>query len=358
MLTILAAMLVACSDTNTQKQDTSRSQATVDTMSLLFSSEGRHLANVRQLTFGRENAEAYFSYNGDEIIFQATRDTFQCDQIFTMNADGSDITLVSTGKGRTTCAFIQPDGKKIIYSSTHLSSHDCPPPADMSKGYVWALYPGFDIFQADLDGANLVNLTNSPRYDAEAVYSPNGSMIAFTSLRSGDLEIYTMKPDGSDVRRLTDSPGYDGGPFFSRDSKRIVYRASRPETDAEIEDYRNLLDQDMIRPGKLEIFVMDADGSNRRQITNNGAANFAPYFHPDGKRIIFCSNLADTVAPRRNFDLFMVNDDGSGLERITYNSTFDGFPMFSHDGKKLLFCSNRHNDKPGETNVFMADWID
>lgn len=329
-----------------------------DTATLLFPGESRHLSNVKQLTFGGENAEAYFSYDAGKLIFQSTRDTFECDQIFEMNSDGSDLKLMSSGKGRTTCSFIQPDGRKIIYSSTFLTSPDCPPPADMSKGYVWALYPGYDIFKADPDGSNLINLTNSPRYDAEGVYSPDGSLIAFTSLRSGDLEIYTMKPDGSDVKQLTHWLGYDGGPFFSLDGKQIVFRASMPKTENEIRDYKELLEENMIRPTSLELFVMNVDGSGRTQVTNNGAANFAPYFHPDGKRIIFCSNVADTVPPHRNFDLFMINDDGTGLERITYNDTFDGFPMFSHDGRKLVFCSNRHNGKQGETNVFIADWKD
>jgi Tol biopolymer transport system component len=275
-----------------------------------------------------------------------------------MNPDGSDLRLMSSGEGRTTCSFIQPDGRKIIYASTYLASPDCPPPPDMSEGYVWALYPGYDIFQADPDGSNLINLTDSPRYDAEGVYSSDGSLIAFTSLRSGDLEIYTMKPDGSDVKQLTNRLGYDGGPFFSLDSKRIVFRASTPQTDEEVRDYIGLLDKNMIRPSSLDLFVMNVDGSGRNQVTDNGAANFAPYFHPDGKRIIFCSNVADTVPPHRNFDLFMINDDGTDLERITYNDTFDGFPMFSHDGKKLVFCSNRNNGKQGETNVFIADWKD
>jgi Tol biopolymer transport system component len=328
------------------------------TNGLLLPGEERHLTNVRQLTFGGENAEAYFSSDGSMLSFQSTRDTFDCDQIFVMKSDGSDVKLLSTGKGRTTCSFIQPDGQKMIYASTHGASPDCPPRPDMSRGYVWALYSGFDIYQADPDGSHLINLTDSPLYDAECVYSPDGSLIAFTSLRSGDLEIYTMKADGSDVRMLTSTAGYDGGPFFSPDSRRIVYRASRPASESELEDYRLLLSDNLIRPGSLELFVMNADGSNNKQITFNGAANFAPFFHPDGKRIVFCSNLADTSKSRRNFDLFLINDDGSGLEQLTYNSTFDGFPMFSYDGKRLVFCSNRNNEKSDETNVCIADWID
>jgi TolB protein len=357
---VLALSVFGCgSDKAAEEQKLPQhSESSADSAGLLFPGEDRHLANVRQLTFGGENAEAYFSHDGTRLIFQSTRDTFECDQIYSMNADGSDIKLLSTGRGRTTCSFIQPDEKKITYASTHLSSDQCPPDPDMSRGYVWALYPGYEIFRANPDGSDPVNITNSPRYDAEGVYSPDGSLIAFTSLRDGDLEIYTMHPDGSHVKRLTATPGYDGGPFFSLDGKRIVYRASRPTTEEELSDYTSLLDQNMIRPSRLEIYTMNVDGSNQRQLTNNGAANFAPYFHPNGKQIIFASNVADSSASHRNFDLFLINDDGTGLQRITFNPTFDGFPMFSHDGKKLVFCSNRNNAKRGETNVFIADWVD
>lgn len=316
----------------------------------------RRLANIKQLTFGGENAEAYFSYDGTKLIFQSTRDGYGCDQIFTMNADGSDVKLVSTGAGRTTCSFIFPDGERIIYSSTHLGSEDCPPPPSYAHGYVWPLYDTFDIFSADLDGSNLTRMTTNNGYDAEGVISPDGKKIVFTSVRDGDLDIYTMNSDGTDVKRLTDTVGYDGGPFFSLDSKKIVYRARHLTDDTEIGTYRELLKQGLVKPSQLEIFVMDADGANQRQVTNNGAANFGPYFHPDGERIIFCSNLSDPDG--RDFDLYLINIDGTGLERITFNDTFDGFPMFSHDGKKLVFASNRNAQVKGETNVFIADWVE
>ncbi len=315
----------------------------------------RHLKNIRQLTFNGENAEAYFSYDGGQLIFQSNLPPYGCDQIYTMDTDGSNRRLVSTGKGRTTCSFIQPDGQRIIYGSTHAADSTCPPPPDFSRGYVWALYAGYEIYSAKPDGSDLKNITNSPRYDAEAVYSPDGKKIVFTSLRSGDLEIYTMNPDGSDVRQLTNDLGYDGGPFFSYDSKQIIYRASRPKTAKDSADYVSLLKEDMIRPSELEIWIMNADGSNKRQITNLGKANFAPYLHPDGKRLVFCSNHRGNP---REFDIFMINVDGTGLEQITFNPTFDGFPMWSHDGKKFVFCSNRDNQKEGETNVFIADWVD
>jgi TolB protein len=315
----------------------------------------RHLRNIRQLTFGGENAEAYFSSAGDKLIFQSTRDGRECDQIYIMNVDGSDAHIVSAGKGRCTCSYFYPDGKRIIYSSTHLASPNCPPRPDYSHGYVWAVYPGFDIFSARPDGSDLKRVTATPGYDAEATIAPNGKKIVFTSMRDGDLDVYTMDIDGRNVERLTDELGYDGGPFFSYDGQWIVYRAYHPKTEKDISEYRALLKQNLIHPTTLDLWIMKADGSGKRQITHNGAANFAPYFFPDGKRIIFASNLADPKG--RDFDLYMINVDGTGMERITYNPTFDGFPMFNADGSKLVFASNRNDRIPGETNVFVADWV-
>ena len=314
----------------------------------------KHLRNVKQLTFGGENAEAYFSADGRKLIFQSTRDGHQCDQIYTMNIDGSDVEMVSTGDGRTTCSYFFPNGKRILYSSTHLGSKQCPPRPDFSQGYVWAVYDTFDIFTANPDGSNLKQLTNTPGYDAETTISRDGKLV-FTSKRAGDLDIYTMDANGKNVKRLTNEPGYDGGPFWSYDGKQIVYRAYHPQTEKEKADYIALLKQNLIRPTILEIWVMNADGSNKRQVTRLNKASFAPYFFPDGKRVIFSSNVADPKG--RDFDLYMINVDGSGLERITYNNTFDGFPMFSPDGKKLVFASNRNAKVPGETNIFIADWV-
>ncbi len=317
--------------------------------------EEKHLANMQQLTFGGENAECYFSFDGKQFIFQSTRPPLECDQIFTMNIDGTDQKLVSNGLGRTTCAYFLPGDKKIIYASTHAASDECPPKPDFSKGYVWALYPSFEIYVADSDGSNATVLAGGNGYDAEATVSPVGDRIVFTSTRNGDIDIYSMNIDGSDVRQLTNEIGYDGGPFYSYDGKKIVYRRTTFKDEAEITGYKDLLAQDLIRPSKLDIWIMDADGSNKTQVTNNNAANFAPYWFPDGKRILFCSN-AD--AGGRNFDIYMVNTDGTGLERITYYGEFDGFPMFSPDGKKLVLCSNRNNAVSGETNVFICDWVD
>ena len=315
----------------------------------------KHFKNIRQLTFGGENAEAYFSHNADKLIFQSKRDDLQCDAIFTMDVDGSNVKMLSSGKGTTTCSFIAPDYKSIIYASTHLGGEACPPKPDMSKGYVWALYKSFDIFSADPDGSNLVRLTDTPGYDAEGVYSPKGDRIIFTSVRTGDLELFLMNPDGSNVEQLTDTPGYDGGAFFSLDGEWICWRASRPQGEG-LTDYMDLLDNGLIRPSKLEIYVMNLKERKPIQLTSNSSANFGPYFHPNGEKVIFVSNMDDPQ--HRNFEMYTVDIKTKAIERISYNPTFDGFPMFSHDGKKLVFASNRNNSRPHETNIFIADWVD
>lgn len=316
----------------------------------------KRLRNIKMLTEFGENAEAYFSFDGKKLIYQSTADTIQCDQIFIMNIDGSNKNMVSTGKGRTTCAYFYPDGEKILYASTHHFDDNCPQPPDRSRGYVWKLYDSYDIFMANKDGSDLVQLTNSGKYDAEATISPKGDKIVFTSTRDGDPELYLMDLDGSNQTRLTFEKGYDGGAFFSYDGKKIVFRASRPKTEKELEDYNELVNEGLVRPTNLEIFVMDADGKNMKQVTNLGKASFAPFFHPDGKRIIFSSNYGSSNG--RDFNLFMINIDGTGLEQITFNPTFDGFPMFSPDGKFLVFCSNRFNKNPNDTNIFIAEWIE
>ena len=315
-----------------------------------------HLKNLRQLTFAGENAEAYFSSDDKWLIFQGHEDPASCDQIYTMDVQGGQRRLVSTGRGRTTCSYIFPGGKKILYSSTHLASPACPPKPDYSRGYVWPIEASYDIFTADWDGRNVKQLTTLPGYDAEATLSRDGKKIVFTSTRDGDLDLYSMNSDGSDVRRLTSEPGYDGGAFFSADGRQIVYRAHHPTDPKELGDYRSLLKDGLIRPTKLELFVMNADGSNKRQITSFGVAAFAPFFHPDGRRIIFSSNKDDPKG--REFDLYIIGVNGKGLERVTYSEGFDGFPMFSSDGKKLVFGSNRNAAKQGDTNVFIADWVE
>lgn len=315
-----------------------------------------HLKNLRQLTISGENAEAYFSPDGKKLIFQFHDGDSLCDQIYILDLATGEKELVSTGRGVTTCAYFQfPNDDKIVYASTHLTQAECPPPPDFSQGYVWKLYEDYDIFSADIKGGNLERLTDAPLYDAEATYAEDGSRIIYTSLSSGDLEVWIMNPDGSDKRQLTSRLGYDGGPFFSHNGKKIVWRAFYPETETEILEYKNLLAENTIRPMNLQIRIMERDGSNKIQVTNNQAANFAPFFFPDDKRIIFCSNMADPNG--RDFDLWAIDIDGSNLERITYFDGFDGFPVFSPDGKYLVFCSNRNQAKPGDTNVFICEWI-
>lgn len=349
ILTSLVVLLLSCSSF-VQKQNLSQQPVG---NSLVVAGE-RRLSNIRQLTFGGQNAEGYFSFDETMLSFQSTRDSFRCDQQFVMDLASGKTWLVSTGKGRTTCGYFFPDGKRLLFASTHHMNKDCPPPPDYSRGYVWQVSPEYDIFTVNLDGSDVRQLTTTPRYDAEATVSPTGDRIIFTSLRNGDLDLYSMNLDGSDVRQLTHELGYDGGAFYSWDGQRIVYRSWHYSDTAGVRQYKETLAQDLVRPTRMEIMIMNADGSGKKQITNNGSANFAPFFLPDNKRIIFASNLKN---PRgRNFDLFLINDDGTGLEQVTYNETFDSFPMFTRDGKRLVFASNRNGKVEGETNLFIADW--
>jgi TolB protein len=323
--------------------------------SLVFPGEEKFLANVRQLTFGGQNAEAYWSADGKKIIFQSDDEgRLPCDQIFTMDADGKNRRRVSNGLGKTTCAYWFPAGNRILYASTFGAAAACPPPPDRSHGYVWAL-DDYDIYTARPDGSDIRKLFGSPVYDAEATISRDGRKIVFTSARDGDLEIYSMNSDGSGVTRLTSAPGYDGGPFYSDDGAKIVYRADHPTNAEDLARYRENLARGLYAPRLLEIRVMNADGSADHAVTDNGAANFAPYFFPDGKRIIFSSNVGDPR--RRDFELYVIGADGSGLTRVTFSPDFDGFPMFNREGTRLLFASNRNGKKPRETNIFVADWV-
>lgn len=355
-LFILSAILILAVGCVKKVEKPAKNVEPADTTQIIYATHFKgetHLSNIRQITFGGQNAEAYFSSDGSALIFQATVGDRECDAIYRMNVDGSNVRMVSNGKGVTTCSFIQPDNKAIIYASTHLGGDECPPKPDMSRGYVWALYDTYDIFKADPDGSNPVRLTETDGYDAEAVYSPLGDKIIFTSVRTGDLELFMMDPDGSNVEQITDMPGYDGGAFFSIDGKSICWRASRPEGE-ELADYKALLKDGLIRPSKLEIYMMNLDDRQPIQLTDNGKANFGPYFHPDGQHIIFCSNMDDPQG--RIFNLYMVDVETKEIEQITHNDTFDGFPMFSHDGRTLVFASNRDNNIRGETNIFIADW--
>lgn len=314
-----------------------------------------HLRHVKQLTFGGQNAEAYFSYDGRRLIFMSTREPHQCDQIFVMNTDGSDLHLVSTGKGRTTCGYFYPDDKHVLYSSTHLAGDACPPRPDYSHGYVWAIYSAYQIYYAADDGRIIKPLTTGPGYNAEATLSTDGKKIVFTSARDGDLDIYTMNVDGTEVRRLTNTLGYDGGPFFSPDGNWIVYRAHHPKTDQETAHYKSLLAQGLVEPNEMDLYVMRADGSNQQQITKLPGASFAPSFFLDSQRIIFASNYEHPTTSQ--FELYTIGRDGRGLEQVTFAGGFNAFPQFSPDGKKLVFVSNRNAKVPHEINVFVADWM-
>ncbi len=314
-----------------------------------------HLANIKQLTHGGQNAEAYWAPDGKRIIFQSTRDQLQCDQIYVMNADGSDQRMVSTGKGRTTCAYFLKDNKHFLYASTHEAGNACPPPADRSKGYVWAVYPSYDIFLATDRGQIVKKLTDAPGYDAEGTVNWNSGRVVFTSMASGDLDLWSMKIDGSDKRQLTKSEGYDGGAFYSRDGKRLVWRANHPAAHDALEKYKALLKDNLTTPMKMEILIADANGKNSKQITNFGCASFAPTFTPDGRKLIFASNKHDCDG--RKFELFLMNPDGSGLEQVTNFGGFSSFPEFSPDGRKLVFASDKDSKSRYEFNIFVADWV-
>lgn len=327
-----------------------------------------HIRNIRQLTFGGNNAEAYWSFDDKQLVFQSDWDKINpqgCDQIFIMNTDGSNLPdgekykLVSTGKGRTTCSYFLKDGR-IIYASTHQADAKCPETVMFSGGrYVWPIYKSYNIYIANADGSNPELLIGGESYDAEATVSPDGRYIVFTSTRSGDLELWRYDLQTKEYLQLTNELGYDGGAFFSRDSKHIVWRASRPVGE-DAENYKKLLAQGLIEPKELNIFIADIDGKNVRQVTDLPGANWAPFFHPDGKKVLFCSNHHSLNEGGRRFDIFMINLDGTGLKQITNSGIFDAFPMFSYDGKKLVFCSNRNVErKPTrDTNVFIADWVE
>ena len=316
------------------------------------------------MTFGGDNAEAYWSFDNEKLVFQATNKKWgdSCDQIYTMSINddlskGQKPQLLSTGLGRTTCSYFLPENKTIVYSSTHLANSECPPTPkkeDYGNKYIWPVYESYDIFVADINGNQLKQLTFEKGYDAEPTVSPKGDKIVFTSTRTGDLELFTMNLDGSDVKQITNELGYDGGAFFSPDGTKLIFRSSRPKTDQEIKEYKDLLAIGLVQPTKMELYICNVDGSRLTKITNLGNANWTPFFHPSGKKVIFSSNHKS----KRSFNLFMINIDGTGLEQITFDKVFDAFPMFSPDGKKIVFSSNRNNNGTHDTNLFIADWAE
>lgn len=325
--------------------------------------EEKHLKNIVQLTDGGDNAEAYWSFDNQSVIFQSNNPAWglSCDQIFIMEAKkgagyGDKPKMISNGKGRTTCSYFMPDNQSVIFSSTHEASEDCPAEVPRSEGYIWMMHPEFNVYQADLDGNIIKKLTDTPYYDAEATVSPKGDKIVFTSMRTGDPELFIMNIDGTDVRQVINTLGYDGGAFFTPDGEKLIFRANHPETEEEIAEYKALIAENKVRPTEMELFICNVDGSDLKQITNLGGANWAPFMHPSGEKVLFSSNHKSPKG--YPFNIFMINLDGTGLEQITFDNMFDSFPMFSPDGKKLLFSSNRNNGGTRDTNVFMAEWVD
>lgn len=360
IIILLSLTLFACAETETKQVKVK--QAVEKTEPKVKYEQEVHIANLNQLTFGGDNAEAYFSFDDQQLVFQATNEAWgaACDQIYSMPLTGhgdQQPKLLSTGKGRTTCSFFMPGDKTILYASTHEGDEACPEtPRSVDGKYVWPIYPSFDIYVADLEGNIVKKLTDQPGYDAEATLSPDGKKIVFTSTRSGDLELYTMDVDGSNVQQVTNELGYDGGAFFSPDSKRLVFRTSRPSTPEAKATYKALLAKNVVQPSDMEIYTCNVDGSDMRQVTKLGGANWAPYYHPSGEKIIFATNHHSKSG--RQFNLFLINTDGSDLKQITFDPTFDAFPMFSRDGKRLVFSSNRNNGGTRDTNVFLADWVE
>ena len=363
LILLITFALAGCKKTKNSYATDAKSGATVIANVIHYPQE-KHLKNIKQLTFGGDNAEAYWSFDNTKLVFQSNNKAWglNCDQIFTMNAskplDSSEIPQrISTGFGRTTCSYFLPGDSTIIYASTHLAGKDCPPvpkKEDYGNKYIWPVYKGYDIFIADTKGNQLKQLTFNDGYDAEPTVSPKGDKIVFTSTRTGDLELFTMNIDGSNIKQITHELGYDGGAFFSPDGTKLIFRSSRPKTKAAIKEYKDLLAQGLVQPTNMELYICNVDGSNLRKITNLGNANWAPFFHPSGKKIIFSSNHKT----QKSFNLFMINVDETGLEQITYDTVFDAFPMFSPDGKKLVFSSNRNNYGTHDTNLFVADWVE
>lgn len=362
----LAVIAVGCSKSTTKDGSSEEivQETSQDTTVLAYPQE-KHFANMRQLTFGGDNAEAYWSFDDSKLVLQIKNPAWDvnCDQIYYLDmanlpVKGEQPPMISTGLGRTTCAYFLPGNETFVYASTHLGGDACPPEPERREDgkYLWPVYSTYDIFTADLDGNIIAQLTSEPGYDAEATVSPQGDKIVFTSDRSGDLELYTMDLDGSNVHQVTNELGYDGGAFFSPDGTKLIFRSSRPQTEEAKAEYKELLSQGLVAPTEMELYICNVDGSDLRQLTDLGKANWAPFFHPSGEKVIFSSNHKG--ARGFEFNLFMINIDGTGLEQISYDGVFDAFPMFSYDGKQIVFSSNRNNGGTRDTNLFVADWID
>lgn len=363
ILLLIFVTIVSCKNDKNIEPAIDTTAKTDTAQNPLIYPEETHFKSLRQVTSGGDNAEAYWSFDDKQLIFQSNNKKWNvsCDQMFLMNVDETFDSIappmLSTGKGRTTCGYFMPDNQHILYASTHLGGDECPEtPMKIEGKYVWPIYDSYDIFIADLEGNIVKQLTSDPGYDAEATVSPKGDKIVFTSTRSGDLELYTMDLDGNNAKQITNELGYDGGAFFSPDGSKLIFRSSRPKTEEEIKEYRDLLTQGLVQPTNMELYICNADGSELRQLTNLGNANWSPFFHPSGQKILFSSNFeAERGFP---FNLYMIDLDGKNLTRITHGETFDAFPVFSNDGKKLIFSSNRNNGGGHDTNLFIAEWQD
>ena len=365
LLLSISTILLLTSYGENKSEDSADSESGATKESEIHYESEKHLTNIKQLTFGGDNAEAYFSFDDSKLVFQFKNPAIgvDCDQIYVLDYNNHNMKesmppMVSTGLGRTTCSYFMLGDTSVIYASTHLGDVNCPdePEKREDGAYVWPIYPDFDIFVANMNGDILQQLTHEPGYDAEATVSPQGDKIVFTSDRTGDLELYTMEIDGSNVNQVTFGLGYDGGAFFSPDGTKLIFRSSRPETEEEIKEYKQLLSEGLVKPTEMELFICNVDGSDLKQITNLGNANWAPFFHPSGEKIIFSSNHeSEKGFP---FNLYLINIDGTGLEQVTFDGVFDSFPMFSYDGKKLVFSSNRNNGGTRSTNLFIADWVE
>ncbi len=362
----LPLLAAACSAPDAPKNDPATSAAdTLVVKDTLIADGEKHFKSLKKLTFGGDNAEAYWSFAGDKLIFQATNPAWgeSCDQIYVFNPFTDDLKAnppkkISINGGRTTCSYFLPGDSLVLYGSTHEGGHACPahPERRADGKYVWPIYPSFDIYVSDLSGNIRSQLTKMPGYDAEATVSPKGDRIVFTSMRDGDLDLYTMKLDGTDVKRVTNTLGYDGGAFFSPDGTKLLWRASRPKDKAEEAEYKQLLKDGLVAPTNMELYVANADGSDAKKISDLGQANWAPFWHPSGQKIIFASN--HTATRGFPFTLYLINIDGTGLEQVSFSDQFDAFPVFSPDGKHLVFSSNRANGGSRETNLFLAEWQD
>lgn len=360
---LICVSILSCKNEKKSSEADGYSGATKMNESLIYPEE-TNFKSLRQVTYGGDNAEAYWSFDDKQLVFQSNNVKWgvNCDQMFLMNAnetftDSIAPPMVSTGKGRTTCSYFLPDNKHIIYASTHLGDDECPEVPKKENGkYIWPIYDTYDIFVADLEGNIVKQLTFENGYDAEPTVSPKGDKIVFTSTRSGDLELYTMNLDGTDVKQITNELGYDGGAFFSPDGTKLIFRASRPKTEKEKKEYKDLLARGLVEPSDMELFICNADGSDMRQLTFLGNANWSPFFHPSGEKILFSSNFESKIG--FPFNLYMIDIDGKNLRRVTHGNTFEAFPVFSNDGKYLIFSSNRNNGGTRDTNLFIAEWQD